>query len=83
MCALPAPALLILYRALVLTGASPGGLVVRIPHSHPHTLVYFMVREPHHSSVGCRTVAAACCCDAESYATRISNTSRVTMVDRF
>ena len=37
-----------------------------------------MVREPYHLSVNCHTVAAACCCDAESYATGISNTSRVT-----
>ena len=41
--------------------------------------VCFLVREPHHPSVGCHTVVAACCCcDAESYATGISNTSRVT-----
>ena len=40
--------------------------------------VHFSVREPHDLSVGCRTVAAARCCDAESYVTGISNTSRVT-----
>ena len=31
-----------------------------------------------HSSAGCHTVAAVCGCDAESHATGISNTSRVT-----
>ena len=36
------------------------------------------VREPYHPSLSCRTVAAVCCCDADSYATSISNTSRVT-----
>ena len=40
--------------------------------------VRFPVREPHHSSVGCHPVVAACCCDAESCATSISNTRRVT-----
>ena len=40
--------------------------------------VHFLMQEPHHSSVGCHTVAAACCCDAESYATGISYTSRLT-----
>ena len=32
----------------------------------------------HHLYVGCHTVVAVCCCDAESYATSISNTARVT-----
>ena len=36
------------------------------------------VRDHAHPSVGCHTVAALCCCVAESYATGISNTSRVT-----
>ena len=40
--------------------------------------VGFLVREPHRPSGGCHTVAAACHCDAESYATGISNTTRVT-----
>ena len=40
--------------------------------------VHFLVREPHHSPVTCHTVAAVCCCDAESYAPGISNTSGVT-----
>ena len=39
--------------------------------------VYFPVMEPQHQAVGCHTVAAACCCDAENRATGISNTSRV------
>ena len=34
-------------------------------------------RKTHSPSVGCHTVAAVCCCDAESNATHISNTSRV------
>ena len=42
------------------------------------TWVHFPVRGPHHLSVGCHTVVVVCCCDAESYATGISNTSRVT-----
>ena len=36
------------------------------------------VREPHSPSVSCHTMVVACCYDADSYATRISNTSRVT-----
>ena len=40
--------------------------------------VHFPVRDPHHRSVRCHTVVAACCCDAESYATGFSKTSRVT-----
>ena len=40
--------------------------------------VHFPVREPCHPTVGCHTVAAVCCHDVESYATGISNTSRVT-----
>ena len=40
--------------------------------------VHFLVREPHHPSVGYHTVASACCCDAESRATDVSYTSRVT-----
>ena len=46
--------------------------------------VPFLVREPHHLSVcWLHTVAAACCCDAESYATGISHTSRVTHGGQF
>ena len=40
--------------------------------------VCFLIREAHHPSVSCHTVAAVCRCDAESDATGISNTSRVT-----
>ena len=40
--------------------------------------VHFLIKEPYHLSVGCDTVAAVCCCDAESYATSISDTSSVT-----
>ena len=39
--------------------------------------VHFLVREPHPLSISCHTVVTACCCDAESSATGISNTSRV------
>ena len=59
-------------------GASTGGLVVKIQCSHQYGPSSFPVRDPQHPSVGCHTVAAACCCDAESYAPSISNTSRVT-----
>ena len=38
----------------------------------------FLVKEPRHPSVSCHTVAAACCCDAESCDTDNSNASRVT-----
>ena len=55
------------------TLASPGGLVVKIQCSHCCGCVCFLIREQHHPSVGCHTVAALCCCDAESYATGISN----------
>ena len=57
---------------------SPSGLVVKIWHSHTVAQVHFQVRETHHLSVGCHIVVAVCCCDAESYAACISNTSRVT-----
>ena len=33
--------------------------------------VHFPVREPHHPSVGCHTVAAGCCCYPESYVLQI------------
>src|SRR3712207_8624617 len=39
--------------------------------------VHFPIREPHHPPVGCHIVAASYC-DAESYATGISSTSKVT-----
>lgn len=51
--------------------ASHGGPVVKIP-------VHLLVREPCHPSIDCHTVVAAGYCDAESYATAISDTSRVT-----
>ena len=40
--------------------------------------IHFPVRGPHCPSVGCHTMSAMCCCDAESSATGISNASRVT-----
>ena len=52
--------------------------MVKIWCSHCHGPSLFPVRQPHHLSVGCHTVVAVCCCDAESYATGTSNTSRVT-----
>ena len=59
------------------------GLVVQwLRFGVPTTVarICFPVREPHHPSVGvCHTVAAVCCYDAESYATGLSNTSRVTL----
>ena len=61
--------------------ASSGGLVVKILHFHHYAAqVHFLIREPHHLSVGCRTVVAVCFGDAESYATGVSNTNRVTHV---
>ena len=59
--------------------ASPGDLVLRFVSLTDTTWVHFPVREPHYLSVDCHTVAAVCCCDAES-PTSISNTSRM---DRF
>ena len=46
--------------------------------SYHRAQVHFSVKEPHYLSVGCYTVAAVRCCDTESYATGISNTSRLT-----
>ena len=40
-------------------------------------VMWFPDRETN-TSVCCHTLAAGCYCDAESYATEISNTSRVT-----
>ena len=57
--------------------ASPGGLRLKFCALMAAAWVRFLVREPYHPSVTCRTMVTACCCDAESYATRISNTSRV------
>ena len=57
--------------------ASPGGLVVDIWCSHHHGLGSFPTQGTIPPSVGCHTVVSACCCDAESYATGISNTSRL------
>ena len=54
------------------------GSVVRSGALTTVAWVHVPVREPHHSSVSCHTVVAACCRDAERSATRISNTSRVT-----
>ena len=50
--------------------------MVKIGPLIPTTQVCFPVREPH--PVGCHTVMATYCCDAESSATGISNTNRVT-----
>ena len=58
--------------------ASSGGLVVKIQCSHSCVPGSLPGREPHHPSVGCHTEVTACCCDAESCATGISNTNRVT-----
>ena len=54
-----------------------GGLVVMICALAAVAQVHLQVREPDHLSVSCHMVVAACCCDAESYATGISNTSRI------
>ena len=58
--------------------ASPGGLVVKIWCSHGHSSNSFPGRRTTPLSLGCHTVAVVCFRDAESYATSISNTSRVT-----
>ena len=52
--------------------------MVKIQGSHPEAWAHYQIREPHPPSVSCHTVVAPRCCDAESYATRISNTSWVT-----
>ena len=65
-------------KSLTDTFSNPCGLVAKICHSYCCDLGSFPVREPHHPSVGCHTVVAACCCGAESYVTGISNTGRVT-----
>ena len=51
--------------------------------SSPQAPVCFPVREPHHPFVGCHTLAAASCYDAESYVIGISHTSRVTHGGQF
>ena len=61
--------------------ASPGALVVKVWQSHHRSPGSFLGQGT--TPPICQTVVAACCCDAESYATGISNSSRVTMVDRF
>ena len=54
---------------------SPGGLVVKIQRSHHRGPGSFPSQGTIPPSVGCHIVAAACCCDAESYVTDISNTT--------
>ena len=51
--------------------------MVKIRCSHHLSLCLFSTLGTTPQSVSCHTVAAACCCDTESYACRISNTSRV------
>ena len=52
--------------------------MAKIGRSHWHGPGSFPNRGATHLSVGCHTVVAACCCDAESNASGISNTTRVT-----
>ena len=54
--------------------ASLDGWVIKIQCD----LVRFPVREPQPAAVGGHIVEAACCCDAESFATSVSSNSRVT-----
>ena len=58
--------------------ASPGYLWLRFGVLTAVAWVRFPVRETQHTSVGCHAAAVVCGYDAESYATGISNTSRVT-----
>ena len=55
--------------------AGLGGLVVKIQCSHRCSLGSFPSQGTTPPACRCHTVATACCCDAESYATNISNTS--------
>ena len=59
-----------------------GGLAVKIWCSHCCTQVCFQVKKPHHRSVSCHTVVAACCCVAESYARVLQTPAGSPMVDR-
>ena len=53
--------------------------MVKIQHTPPQPrFVSWSGNDTSPLSFGYHTVAAACCGDAESYATSISNTSRVT-----
>ena len=53
-------------------------LQVKIRRSRCHSPSGLFPGQGSTPPVGCHTVVAACCCDAESYATRVSKTSRVT-----
>ena len=55
-----------IHMSKPITLASPGVLAVKICALTAMVRVSFQVREPHHGSVGCHTMRAACCCDAES-----------------
>ena len=57
--------------------ASPGGPVVKIQRSHRRGLSSFPVGN-HRTHLSVVILWQLCCCDAESYATKISNTSRMT-----
>ena len=63
--------------ALVLSNHS-GDLVVKIWCSDHHGLGSFPGQGTALLTLGCHTLVVACFCDAQSYATGISNTSRVT-----
>ena len=58
--------------------ASPGGLVVKSQCPHHQGPGSFPGQGTTPPSTDCHTVAVVCCSDAESYATKISNISRVT-----
>ena len=62
---------------------SSGGAVVRICCSHRCGLGWFPGEVTTASPARCRTVVAASYCNAESYTTGISNTSRVTHGGQF
>ena len=52
--------------------------MVKIGRPHQRGLGSFPGQGSTHPTVGCHSVVAAYCCDAESCATGISNSSRVT-----
>ena len=60
-------------------------VVQRLRFSTFTTWLTFVSQSGNHTiqSVSCHSVAAACCCDAESYATSISDTDRVTYGQQF
>ena len=69
---------IIYFTSSLSMNASPGGVMVKIGCCHPQDPGLHPGQGTTPPVCHCHTVAAACCCDAESSATGVSNTTGVT-----